>query len=361
MKNQLRINSLARRLAVACLLLCPPAFCLGAENAKAEPVRVIFDTDMYTDFDDAGALACLHALADAGECEILATVTCTRDALSVAMCEIINGYYGRPDIPVGCVKGIGHSGMERRHVEIYGETVKRYARWVRTPNSNDAPDALDVYRRILAAQPDGSVVICSVGFLTNLRKLLESKPDAHSPLDGRALVARKVRRWVAMACRCPKGREYNSGTDAESSRIALAGWPTPVEVVDFEYGVNCFAGRKLADSGAKGNPVADVFAANLPPRSAIRVKPGERPPWREGVAGHAAWDEVSALRAVREAAPYFNVQRGTYRMIGDKGENDWTPDEANGRHLRLTERLSKVEVGAILDELMCRAPKQPKR
>ena len=44
----------------------------------AEPVKVIFDTDMYTDFDDAGALACLHALADADECEILATVANTR-------------------------------------------------------------------------------------------------------------------------------------------------------------------------------------------------------------------------------------------------------------------------------------------
>jgi hypothetical protein len=34
--------------------------------AASEPVKVIFDTDMITDFDDVGALACLHALADAG-------------------------------------------------------------------------------------------------------------------------------------------------------------------------------------------------------------------------------------------------------------------------------------------------------
>ena len=50
---------------------------------SAEPVKVIFDTDMLTDFDDVGALACLHALADAGECEILATVSCTRGNASV--------------------------------------------------------------------------------------------------------------------------------------------------------------------------------------------------------------------------------------------------------------------------------------
>lgn len=56
---------------------------LAASIALTEPVRVIFDTDMYTDYDDAGALACLHMLADA-ECEILATVACTRDAMPVA-------------------------------------------------------------------------------------------------------------------------------------------------------------------------------------------------------------------------------------------------------------------------------------
>ena len=44
----------------------------------ADVPKVIFDTDMYTDFDDVGALAVLHSLADAGECEILGTVVSTR-------------------------------------------------------------------------------------------------------------------------------------------------------------------------------------------------------------------------------------------------------------------------------------------
>ena len=42
-----------------------------------------------------------------------------------------------------------------------------------------APDATDVYRRVLSAQPDGSVTVCTVGFLTNLRRLLQSPPDCH--------------------------------------------------------------------------------------------------------------------------------------------------------------------------------------
>ena len=38
-------------------------------------MKIIFDTDMAGDCDDAGALAVLNALADRGEAEILALVT----------------------------------------------------------------------------------------------------------------------------------------------------------------------------------------------------------------------------------------------------------------------------------------------
>ena len=95
------------RMALVGSLLLSLAF---AWSSSAEPVKVIFDTDMITDFDDVGALACLHALADAGECEILATISSTRGNASVGAVEVINHYYGRPDIPVGAPKGMGVMG-----------------------------------------------------------------------------------------------------------------------------------------------------------------------------------------------------------------------------------------------------------
>ena len=64
------------------------------------------------------------------------------------------------------------------------------------------------------------------------------------------------------------------------------------------------------------------------------------------------------LAPVRGTDLYFNAHRGTYRMVGDKDDNEWIPDEANGRQLRLTEKLNKVEVGRIIDELMCRPPQK---
>jgi len=54
--------------------------------------KIIFDTDIDTDCDDAGALAVLHALADNGEAEILATVVSTRYPYSAPCVEAINRY-----------------------------------------------------------------------------------------------------------------------------------------------------------------------------------------------------------------------------------------------------------------------------
>ena len=358
------------------------AFVLASAAFAAEPVKIIWDTDMLTDFDDVGALACLHALADAGECEILATVSCTRGNASVAAVEVINSYYGRGDLPVGCAKEIGvvgevgrRNGRKATPEEIakmmqrgkgggdgghykYRKLAADYPQWVKHLDSDDAPDANAVYRRILAAQPDHSVVICTVGFLTNLRNLLESKPDGISPLDGRALVARKVKRLVSMACAYPRGKEYNSMWDWKASKVVFESWPTPIVFSDWQYGGDLFAGRAVAEMEGPRNPVKDVFAGNVPSRDEIRSDPAG---WQRkcfGMGGRAAWDETAVLAAVRGEDRYFNVHRGTFRMIGEKGEDEWIPDEENGRHLRLTEKVNKLDVGRVIDELICRKPKK---
>ena len=54
-------------------------------------------------------------------------------------------------------------------------------------------EAVPVLRRALAGAEDQSVIISSVGFLTNLAQLLTSPPDQHSPLTGAQLISLKVR------------------------------------------------------------------------------------------------------------------------------------------------------------------------
>ena len=177
-----------------------------------------------------------------------------------------------------------------------------------------------------------------------MRRLLETKPDDISPLDGKALVAKKVKLWVAMACQYPNGREYNAKWDPESSRIAFSQWPTPVVFSDAKYGRDCFAGRAVAEMDVERSPVKDVFAGNIPSREEIRADSAK---WLQrcfGMGGRAAWDETAVLVAVRGIEPYFNAERGTYRMVGSKGDDE------------ITERMPKAEVARVIDELMTRKP-----
>ena len=168
----------------------------------AGPVKVIFDTDMCQDCDDVGALAVLNTFADQGKAEILACVANghDRDKAIAASISAINTYYGRPDVAIGTYQGPGHPATPSPYTAKLRDEFPHAAK-----PDDEEPRAVDVYRRTLAAAPDGSVVIVSVGFLVNLRDLLESKPDALSPLAGIDLVRQKVKKLVVMGGDFPQG------------------------------------------------------------------------------------------------------------------------------------------------------------
>jgi hypothetical protein len=76
---------------------------------EREPISAILDTDIMGDVDDVGAVAVLHALADQGEVQILAVGVCVKNPWSPLCLDALNGYYGRPDVPLGVVKGPAHN------------------------------------------------------------------------------------------------------------------------------------------------------------------------------------------------------------------------------------------------------------
>mgnify|MGYP000220086025 CR=1 FL=1 len=49
--------------------------------------------------------AVMHALADSGYVDILATISSNKSELTIPCIEIINTYFKRPDIPLGVAKG----------------------------------------------------------------------------------------------------------------------------------------------------------------------------------------------------------------------------------------------------------------
>jgi len=128
--------------------------CLPKKN-----VKIIFDTDIGGDCDDAGALAMLHRLCDLGEAELLAVTACYASPYVAGCIDAINRYYNR-EVPVG----INYSAKNEDGGVYAGSLCKEFPS--RYPQEtygipNAAPDTLHVLRKTLAHADDHSITLDS--------------------------------------------------------------------------------------------------------------------------------------------------------------------------------------------------------
>lgn len=307
--------------------------------ADDQPVDLILDTDLGPDYDDVGAMAVLHALADSGQVKILATLSSNQDEQVVPCIEVLNTYFGRPDLPVGAPKCVPKISLTTWHATKWTEQLPA-AYPHRTARTSEAPDAVKIYRQILSRQPDTSVVICTIGFFSNLRDLLHSGADVYSSLSGKELVAKKVKRVVAMAGLFPEGREFNLYCDVSAAKTVTEEWPTEIVFSGFEIGERILTGKKLVQAPIENSPVKDAYALCF----------AEGDP-----DGRMSWDLTAVWVAVKGYAPYYHAERGRLKIIDEEGTNRWTADE-RGMHLRLIESIPPAEMASLLECYMMHQP-----
>ena len=310
-----------------------------------EPVSIIFDTDIGNDVDDALAMGVLHALETRRECKLIG-VTITKDhPLAARFVQAVNQFYGRPEIPIGVCR----SGKTPEPGTFLPLAEKQDGQQLRYPHQVDRndPAAVELLRRLLASQPDDSVVIVQVGFSTNLAALLDSKPDQYSNLDGTQLASSKVRLLSLMAGAFtkipgPNGqltdhREYNVVEDLEACRQLAAKWPGQMLWSGFEIGLACPYPHQsiLKDYGyVEHHPLAEAYHLYSPP-------PHDRP----------TWDLTSVLAAVRPDHGYFEVsepgrvevdQQGLTRLVAQPDGKHRYLKLAESNRSRVIEALSQL-------------------
>jgi inosine-uridine nucleoside N-ribohydrolase len=314
------------------------AFARGTD----QPVPIIFDTDFSPDVDDVGALAILHAFADQGEAEILGVVISSGDTYAARAVDTVNTYYGRPNIPIGIT---------------WNPTVATDSPYTRAlaldfPNNLQeeitpvAPNAMKVYRQLLAAQPERSVTIVSVGFLNNLRDLLDSAPDDISELPGLELVKTKVARVVMMgghypdSASHPAGAEYNFVMDAESACVVIREWPTPIIFSGFELGVDIINGATLQAQTPSDNPVCVAYKLYT------------------GGVGRSSWDLVTVHYAVRGSAGGYQLCAGGSNEVTRDGKNRWSTSVTTRPHAYLINTMPKEKIENVIEDLLVQPPQR---
>ncbi len=266
--------------------------------ARPAPVRLIIDTDLFSDADDVGALAVAFALQRAGEARVLAVNVNTRlDRHSIAdasprCAAAIAQFYDRPGMPVGSPR------------PLHGTAVNSpdFVTPCAALGSADTPvpmRALTMYRRVLASQPDHSVVMVSLGYLANLSNLLHSGGDAFSPLSGPQLIAAKVKQLVVMGGGYPRrAGENNFDGNAGAAMQVASHWPGPVVWDGYEVGDAVHTGQTISRTHPSDSPVRAAYEAF--------VRPGN---WIY------SYDLTAVYRAVRPADPAMTLSAAGTNIV----------------------------------------------
>ncbi|MFG0296696.1 MAG: nucleoside hydrolase [Maioricimonas sp. JB045] len=339
-------------LRAACIAATLGLLLTGPMAARAdEPVRIIFDTDITGDVDDVLALAMLHTLADRGECELLAVTISKINPLTGPFVDAVNTFYGRPDIPIGVPQEAQR--RESKYLKVVNARDNGQFRYPHDLLSNaDAYDAVDLLRKTLAAQPDHSVVLVQVGIAPNLARLLETKGDEWSDLDGPALIRKKVKLLSIMAGAFEPIRgndhylEANVINGIPAMQKLAADWPDDVPAIwsGFEIGIAARYPRASIHHDFDYVPhhiVKDSYLLHSGPNH-------DRP----------TWDLTSVLYAVYPERGYFDLSDPGRVSVEDDGFVRFTPAE-NGRDRYLV--MSDEQAVRVREALVMMVSQPPRR
>lgn len=316
-----------------------------------KPVKIIFDTDIGGDCDDAGALAMLHRLCDKGEAELLAVTHCMANPYFAGCIDAINRFYGR-EVPVG-LNYEDHRANKDAYVvyakALCSEFPNRYPAetW---GTDKAAPDTLTVLRKTLAEAENHSVTLVVTGYLGSMSRLVFSGPDEISSMSGMELIEKKILRTVIMGGRFfeswpmpiypaiqPIGEvstwEWNiHESGLETAQKVFDNWLGELVLSSFEIGLYIHTMKGYPSRAAADDPVARAYQIH------------------NGGAGRCSWDHTAVLEAVRPGI-YWNYHEHGRIRVDDEFVTRWVKDD-NCRHTYLLPKTDYEEIRQIIDDLV---------
>ena len=296
-------------------------------DEQTDVPRIIFDTDICSSTDDLFAMEMLYRFADQGRCRLLGIVVDREGEGHAAFADVMNTYFGYPNLPIAQVRnGIKDAQIwtDYRCVadlkDGNGQAMFRHT----ISNYSELPDGYKLYRRLLAHQPDKSVSIISVGFLTCLAQLLESGSDEYSSLNGIDLVRQKVKCIYIMggAFSQVAESEYNFGQGVDFSQTFFRLWPKDIDM--------------LFSPGEVGDPlnyqpeqvISDISWTDSHPIKQVYMMKGYDDP------GQRMWDPLTVIHAIDGDAAFHLSERGTV-SLDSKAFTTFTPSPSGNCRYQL--------------------------
>lgn len=260
---------------------------------------IIFDTDMDTDCDDAGALGLLLNFVKNGKAELLGIIADTPTEYAAPCCEAICDWYGI-NAPIGAVSEEKYADdlrfAEYRTHRNGIEECKYYNAVLAKrvgKTDKDYESASIMYRKLLENSQDKSVIVVCVGLLTAVSELFETEGDDISPLSGIELFGRKVKRVVSMGnAQYPEmnDKNFNYRMDRVGTKSFFLKCPVPVFVCP--EGTRVITGYSFTKEFPKDHPLRLAYE---------KFMGGEN-------RGRSSWDLITLLFALGYHNSFFKTK-----------------------------------------------------
>ena len=343
----------------------------AAAPSSSPKIKLIYDGDIGPDPCDFTTLSMLHEYHRRGLIELLGVAGEAPDPHLASTFSIYNQFY-KHDIPIGVstnkTGGVKFSDAVAKnyqkvvsdccHADPNKAIFEKFAT-ADTQTTDEVLNAVELYRKLLAAADDNSITIYAAGPLFNFPLLLASPGDKYSPHTGERLLRDKVQQFVFMGGNFPdsvkskhhgpEGAEYNwhawgHPNTTKSALDALAKLGKPITYIGYEQGIRIAVGREVAEKLGRKHPTTESYYQY---RSTAKIPPDAADKTPQLTSDNPAFDDLGLFVAVEGGVgKYFRAVRGRVQ-VNEKGANTWLPDE-EGLEAYITiipgkeEKLSKI-------------------
>lgn len=365
-----------KTILLAALLITSAAYAQTLPAVPATPQRVIIDTDLSYDLDDAQAVAIALRLRQLGYYNIEAITTSTWLDKAPAFVNLLLAHGGltTADIPIGAFQGArpaGSGGTCSGVGDNYAaSTLNAFPGVVPNVGRASFPSALSVQRAVLAGSPNASVTFIILGGHTNVAALLQSPANAGGDgfASGQSLWDTKVVRVVSQLSGYPPfpftQSPYNSGTPAFNSSCD----PVATQYVFTHNGAVPIIGAPLTVSMELGGCYDGTGAgctSSMPSTSPVRIATGyfraAGGAFTLGSGNHGrqyAWDPSATFYAMvgttdPGGGAYFSLSSpGTYSVVTSPISQTWSTSTNSNHYFAINSSRWAVEQTAMDNLLM---------